>query len=689
MRLTSMISATRKRFAAALCMLGAVFAAPAAAQAQEALQLNPLPIESIARLPAIQGVTLSPDGKHLAALVASPDHRWPVISVWNLETGAPPVWIPSATMRPRAVSFLGNDRLLFLADQPFTYGNYQGFTVQAIVTDLDGRNFTDPFRVRGALASEAARDSERFGFNFSVLQDGSVQDPNRYLLTRTNLNNFTTEVLSLDARTMRTERVARAGDDESFILADEVTGELMVKQTANFENNAWYVHLEIRNRATDAWERHPDLSYPIRERFTINPLGFLEEDRNKLYFSINRGSNFAQIRVYDILTRTWEPEAAFASPEFDIVDVIGGRDPETRQLTGPIGFVMDGPGRTQTFQDAQWAPIMAALRRQFPGRDVTFVERRSRLNLALIAVEGPRYPTQYYLIRNGRELTSLGNSMPWVNPEQMGNTTFVRYTTRDGVQLPAFVTLPPGYDRARHGRIPVVVHPHGGPWSRDFLGWDSSGWTQFMATRGYAVIQPQYRGSDGWGMDIWKAGDQQWGLRMSDDDDDAGMYLVNEGIGDRNRMAIFGYSYGGWAAIAATVRPQSPYRCALAGAGVASLTRIQNEWGDSRIQRELQGWTVDGMNPMANVENAHIPLMMYHGSHDRQADTVHSREFYAAMRAAGKPVVYHEIETMWHQLPWWPEWHRETLGYIQDWFAGPNCFGGQAATAPAANSSGY
>lgn len=642
--------------------------------------MTPLPIESIARLPAVTGVVLSPDGRHLAGLVARQGQRWPVVAIWTVDDlSRPPVLIPSQEMRPRSVSFLGNNRVLFFVDQPITYGARRDFTVEAVVADLDGRNFSQP--LGGGLGGGRSESERVAGLNFSVLRPGTLENPNEYIIARFNTDDFSSEILSLDSETMRVTRVARAGDDQSYLIADARDGRLMVRETVRSEGGAWRVIREVRNRASGNWEEHPELSYSVRERRSIDPIGFYDTNPNHLYVSTARATNFRTIRIYNIATRAWDPEPAFASADFDIVNVNPEINYATRQILGLRSYVIEGSARREVFVDQTWSAIQRTLETRFSGQNVHIAPARLRDGFAVITVEGPSHPPSYFLLQNGRELRLIGHSMPWVDRATLGQTSFVNYRARDGMTIPAFLTLPPGYNRGSSGRVPAIVLPHGGPWARDYLDWDQSGWPQFLATRGYAVIQPQYRGSDGWGMALWTAGDGQWGQRMSDDNDDAAAWLVSEGIADQQRLGIFGYSYGGFAAIAASVRPNSPYRCALSGAGVSDLERLGNLWGANRIQRQAQGWTVTGMNPIANVRNANIPILLYHGSHDRQADTVHSRDFYRAMRGAGKQVEYHEIETMWHQLPWWPEWHRESLGYIESWFAGPSCFGGARQAA--------
>ena len=175
-----------------------------------------------------------------------------------------------------------------------------------------------------------------------------------------------------------------------------------------------------------------------------------------------------------------------------------------------------------------------------------------------------------------------------------------------------------------------------------------------LTSRGYAVLRPQYRGSQGLGRELWLAGDAQWGLKMSDDLDDGAAWLVSQGITRRGDIAIFGYSYGVFAAVAATVRSPSPYQCAIAGAPVADLGRLNTSWSDSRLQRILQGKTVKGMDPMNNADKAHLPIMLFDGDRDvRTPPAIHARPFYEAVK--GKvPAQYHVIANMPHSMPWYP-----------------------------------
>ncbi len=331
------------RFAFALAATIAILTAPAAVD--DALQTTPLEIEPLAEHPAMDGPSLSPDGKHMAALVKSAQHKWPVISIWDVENlSKPPVWIPSLRMRPRSVAFLGNNHIIFFADQPLVDGSRKAFTVQAIVYDLEGKTPSEPFKVRGVL-EESAQDAQRYGVNFEIFQEGNFKNPSQYLVRVINLRDFSNQIYTLDANTLKAELAVRGATrgfqggtlrvPDDFVVADGRDGILMVKEYIETSGGGFRLVREVRNRATGSWEEHPELSYLVRDRLAMTPIGFFDADPNKLYVSTNRGTNFAQIRVYDIVSRTWEPEPAFASGEFDIVSVSGQVDRETKTFAGP------------------------------------------------------------------------------------------------------------------------------------------------------------------------------------------------------------------------------------------------------------------------------------------------------------------------------------------------------------------
>lgn len=654
----------------------------------------PIPIEALARFESVTSVNLSPDGKHVVGLFAAPGQRWPVISIWKADAlEQPPVWIPSENMRPVLVDFIGNDRIWFVTEQEINRRGTKTFTRKLYFTDLKGSRFDEPLK-RGGATNDAVRNAEATGITVTIFND-ELRDPNVVLLERSDIDQGgVQQIYRFNVVTGASELVGEGGE-KSFFMSAGVnldTGELLLQQRIENIDGDFWLRRYLRRDAKSPWEYHPELSYAIKNRRTIEPVGF-DADPNKLLVVTNRNSNFTEVLGYDIAAKRFDPEPLYRNARFDLVGVVLGRDPVTRANLGPIGVRVAGPALETVFADDYWSGIQRTLKRQFPGQVVEFVARQRQNQRALIRVESDAQPPVWYLVKLGEklELAQIGGERPWIDPKTLGPTRWVTYRARDGLEIPAILTTPPGWTPEK-GPVPAVIHPHGGPWARDYMGWDGSGWTQFLATRGYAVLRPQYRGSEGLGLKLWLEGDQNWGLKMQDDKDDGARWLVEQGIADPRRIAIFGYSYGGFAAIAASVRPDGPYVCALAGAGVSSLALLSNYWGQDRIGKEVQAWTVTGMDPLKNVDKADIPILLYHGDRDRQADTEHSRLFYAAMKRAGKDVEYVEIKDMWHTLPWRPEWHRQTLRLIEDYLAGPKCFGGpgrSASTPPTQTAAAY
>ncbi len=239
----------------------------------------------------------------------------------------------------------------------------------------------------------------------------------------------------------------------------------------------------------------------------------------------------------------------------------------------------------------------------------------------------------------------------WQNNDLKARTlspvSTIRYKARDGVEIEALLTLPRGHSPKN---LPLIVLPHGGPFARDSEDWDW--WTQYLAEMGYAVVQPNYRGSSGYGTSFAKLGEGQWGLKMQDDLDDAIVDLAKKGIADPKRVCMAGASYGGYAAMRAAQRngagDTAPYRCAISYAGVSDLQSMQRYDGKFLYGKTRGDWLKKqapdyrSVSPRFGAQTFSIPILMLHGKEDKRVPVKQSRMMAAALKEAGKPFEYIE-----------------------------------------------
>lgn len=217
----------------------------------------------------------------------------------------------------------------------------------------------------------------------------------------------------------------------------------------------------------------------------------------------------------------------------------------------------------------------------------------------------------------------------------------VSYKARDGLDIEALLTLPVG--REAH-KLPLIIMPHGGPWGQDTLEYDY--WAQFLANRGYAVLQPNYRGSTGYGMEFIRKGEGQLGLAMQDDLSDGLRWAVDQGIADAGRVCIVGGSYGGYAAMWGIAKDPDQYRCAISIAGVSSLRREVNDFGryayDNKFTDDWKRMTpdFDAVSPIKAVDRIKAPLLLVHGKKDITVAYAQSSKMYDRMKSAGKTVQF-------------------------------------------------
>jgi acetyl esterase/lipase len=631
-----------KPIATSIAAIGAAFllAASAFAAAPTAADLT--------RAPAIESVSLSPDGKHLAAL-ASPDGQVVDVVVWRTDAlRAPPERIRATHMRFTGVKFLKNDRLLVDAVQPVTMDAASINLRQEYITDLEGKSFSP------LLPGEDVSHPQ-----FSRLVSTLPMDLRNVLVEAPSGDIYSVDVYRLSAAHMMN------GSDKFFDYRVDLKGALRAREYADFEGGKVFIAQQFRDPDSGQWVEL-FRSY-AKDRTPTNIVGFTT-DPHVILIASPQGGDKTGIYEYDVKTRKII-EQAFEHRLFEAAGaVVQSRAP--KDFGRLLGFIYEAEtskiywldpafeamqkqvehalGVTTTAVD--WTDPGSGLKATVPvesGASVDLIGWSDDQQTFIFQKSGPKQPPEYYLLAGGK-LSLLGKARPWIDLSTIGDTKLVEYPARDGLLIPAFVTLPPAAQFGP-GPYPTLVEPHGGPWARDDMEWDPAGWVQYFVSRGYAVIEPQFRGSEGWGQKLWRAGDREWGQTMADDLDDAVKWLIDQHVADPKRVAMFGYSYGGYAALAASIRPNGLYQCAISGGGAPDLERFASDTYDSRWEREYQHPTVAGLNALTHAKDAQIPVLLYMGDRDQTVDPEQSRKFAAALRGAGKPVKLVEIKDMGHQ----------------------------------------
>ena len=286
----------------------------------------------------------------------------------------------------------------------------------------------------------------------------------------------------------------------------------------------------------------------------------------------------------------------------------------------------------------------------FPGRRFGMADSDKAEEHYLVYVGGDRTRGAYWLYdATTDQATHMADLAPWLDEAEMNEMLPVDYTTRDGLHIEAYLTLPDGLSLDEARNLPVVVNPHGGPWARDTWGFSSE--VQFLANRGYAVFQMNYRGSTGYGRRFLEASYKQWGLRMQDDITDGVKWLIGQGIADPARIAIYGGSYGGYATLAGLCFTPELYACGIDYVGVSNLftfmQTIPPYWrpmlemmyeqvGNPETDREQLAAT----SPALHAENIRVPLLIAQGANDPRVNKAESDQMVEALRQRGITVEY-------------------------------------------------
>lgn len=660
----------------------------------------PIPIEALAREPALSSVSMSDEGDLLIGLVGQPgkEKELLAVAVWELPEDLSTV----RRLTPTRIT-PSNGKMRFVGATALKQGKVfvvgsQAWTGQTQCLEGGGNGSVKTFVRKVYIGSRTIDDLEEgfAGIGRERLRDKSLEqcrdlnnlvgvanslpsDPENVIINYNNIASGDTEYYKVNLRTEKKEPVVLREGPGGPGLLDPRTNEVLTRSKLETRDGNFVVETYIWNTAENRFDHEPVLDDNVKERFDIAVLG-RNDETGEYFVRTDKFSDKKTIYSYDPKTDSFSKEPVFAHPDFDALDVVQSR--RTGRVLG-FSYYADVP-RTYWI-DPTWRSIQEGLEQAYPEQIVELGTATEDLNRILFTTSSSAQPPVYHLLVDKARVITIGASRPWIDTGALRKTELVYYPARDGLQVPGFLTLPKDWTKEK-GPIPTVVLPHGGPWVRDDAGWDPTGWIQFLATRGYAVLQPQYRGSTFFGRKLWVAGDAEWGQKMQDDKDDGARWLVEQGIADADKIAIFGYSYGGFAAFAATVRPDGPFSCAIAGAGVANLALFNRLVSDNRISRARQGWTIAGMDPLQNAARAVLPILIYHGDRDVRVPIGEGSSFYNAVKGRVN-AKFVQIKDMPHSLPWWPEHHEKSLKAIEEFLAGPDCFGTQTAQADTARKA--
>ena len=613
----------------------------AAAVAQTAAKA---PIEAYGQLPGLDQVSISPDGSRLAFIgQVGEKRRLGVVqtganqSLGNVELG---------NVKVRGISWLDNSHVLIVqsvtTDRLTGYGDIVEAS-NALIYNVEKRTFAKVLDdVRGVAAS---RTGDEMVLNlFQGYEIRNINGKRTMLVTAAQTGRSV--LFQIDPDTGRGTPFIR--DYRNGLL--NAAAEVIAEEDGDFETGRW------RLLAVDGLNRREVYVWTGGKGVVSWP-SLLGEGRSPgtVIISVPQGADKSPI-LYEI---------ALADGKKQTLTFPGGLeysplyDSDTGRLTGFATTKGDNDDRIYTDERAgrAWATLQAS----FKSGKLIVADRTPDYTKYIVRTEGNSDPGTYlYVDLASGKAMKVGSAYPGIPSSAVGERRYITYKAKDGLEIPAYLTLPPGRDPKG---LPLIVLPHGGPASRDAPGFDW--WSQAFAARGYAVLQPQFRGSRGFGEAHMAAGYGRWGREMQTDLSDGVRHLAAQGMVDPKRVCITGWSYGGYATMAGVTLDPGVYRCAVAGAGVYDLrqmiwwangesnaadTPTGRYWKQNMGASKIGDSGLDEVSPAKFADRITVPVMLMHGPDDTVVPIKQTEIMADAMRRAGKPVEVVRLEGEDHWL---------------------------------------
>ncbi len=489
------------------------------------------------------------------------------------------------------------------------------------------------------LKSGEVKDLTPFQNIRASVVDDLLDDPEFMLVQHNKRDSRIFDVYRVNVKTGSSELVAENPGNITGWITDHA-GRVRIATTTDGVNNS------ILYRANEKSAFKTILTTDFRT--TAAPL-FFTFDNKSLYLLSNRGRDKSALVILDLKTGK-ESEPLFERPD---VDLEGASYSRKRKLLIYASF--NTWKEEHHFFDNETRELFEKLRAKLPGYEVALQNGNLAEDTFVVAAYNDRTPGVRYIYSLKTDiLRRLGEINPRINPADMATMKPVTYKTRDGLEINGYLTIPPN---RKPINLPVIVNPHGGPWTRDSWGYNPE--IQFLANRGFAVFQMNYRGSTGYGRIFWEKSFKQWGKSMQDDITDGVKWLIKEGIADPDRIGIYGGSYGGYATLAGVTFTPDLYAAAVDYVGVANLfsfmKTIPPYWkpflammhemvGDPEKDKAL----LKSASPVFHAERIKTPLFIAQGANDPRVNKDESDQMVAALKKRGIELEYMVKENEGH-----------------------------------------
>jgi dipeptidyl aminopeptidase/acylaminoacyl peptidase len=598
------------------------------------LAAEPYPLEYWALRDVVSNVQVSPDGKRLALLKIPTRDGDPVIEVYDAaDFGKEPFRVNADPMEITSFDWL-SDRAIVVRLRQKVRDKIEGFNQGVYETRL-------------ALLDVKKETIEQIREANPTVENLLPGKPDKVIISFNPSNRDKNLDKIEEAFRPRAyyELNLERGSKKLLLQGQATLGQVEFDGEGNpwlargydiqKEEYIWYIRRSGEKGWEEIWRQHED-SFDVFEVEGPDP-----EKPDTLLVAANNGRDTVGLWEFDVNRKAFG-ELIYARNDVNVLGTRAHSNPWTHPDT-ITGIVYGTDTYHVEYLDAVEAATYAQLEGVIPAAHYLQISSRSRDGQTLTVYNvGPRDPGTYYLLKDGK-LTTIGSKQPLLKSEDLADVKYISWTARDGKTIHGYLTVP-------HGEppFPLIVLPHGGPFVGETVLYDE--WGQMLANNGYLVLQPQYRGSTNFGLEFYQSAfieGGQGGYRMQDDKDDGALHLVKEGLADPDRLAMFGWSYGGYAALVAASRTPQIYQCVIAGAAVSDPLMQVAYYSDliegAGLIEQLRMWE-DSISPIQEVEKVNVPILLIHGDVDQRVPPVHVRKYLKDLEKYNKPHKYVELE---------------------------------------------